>query len=135
MNEDIELTGVVTKLDFVNPHAWLNFNVTAANGTTSEYRCEMRIGHWDGDVLVVDTVGFLPGTLMGTTPHSGALHIVERFSLDAATMALKREYTAEDAAYLTESIARSDTVLPSGVPYGVETCEDLAPTGASAAPR
>src|SRR5687768_8060620 len=28
MDEDIELSGVVTKIDFVNPHSWVHFDVT-----------------------------------------------------------------------------------------------------------
>jgi hypothetical protein len=44
------------------------------------------IGHWDGDTLVVDTVGFLPqvyipvGQAVGV-PNNGDLHIVERIHL------------------------------------------------------
>jgi hypothetical protein len=111
----------------------IHMNVVAHPANVAPSRAGHSIGSWDGDVLVVDTVGFLPGTLMGATPHSGALHVVERFSLDPTTMALKREYTAEDAEYLTETVARADTVLPSGVPYGVEACEDLSPTAAPTA--
>ena len=39
------------------------------------------IGKWDGDVLVVDTVGFNDETLLddGGYPHTDALHITERF--------------------------------------------------------
>lgn len=59
------------------------------------------IGHWEGDVLVVDTTGFKPGILNadGRLPHSGKLHIVERFSLDPEKMALHRSYVAEDPLY------------------------------------
>jgi hypothetical protein len=86
-------------------------------------------------VLVVDTVGFSPGTLTGTTPHSDKLHVVERFTLDPATMTLKREYTAEDPAYFTAAYSGSDTVAPSSVPYAPEACKDLTPTGAPPAGR
>jgi hypothetical protein len=41
MNEDIELSGVVTGIDFVNAHSWLHFEVTQEGGTVVEYRCEM----------------------------------------------------------------------------------------------
>jgi hypothetical protein len=108
----------------------IHLNVTEHPPAVAPSRTGHSIGRWDGDVLVVDTTGFEPGTLMGTTPNSGALHVVERFSLDPATMALKRDYTAEDKEYLTEIVSRSDTVLPSNVPYGIEACEDLAPIGA-----
>jgi hypothetical protein len=100
------------------------------------------IGRWDGDVLVVDTVAFLPGTLLGQTPHSAQLHVVERFSVDPATTMLKREVTAEDPLYFTAPYTRTDTMLLSAVPYAAEACQDLtpvlppaAPAAAPAAPR
>jgi hypothetical protein len=38
------------------------------------------VGHWEGDTLVVDTVGFNARTeLPGAFRHSEALHVVERF--------------------------------------------------------
>jgi hypothetical protein len=42
LDVDIELSGVVTSLDFVNPHSWLHFDVTGENGVTTEHRCELR---------------------------------------------------------------------------------------------
>src|SRR5215207_916108 len=42
MDEDVELSGVVTKIDFVNPHSWVHFDVTNADGTKSPRRCELR---------------------------------------------------------------------------------------------
>ncbi len=39
MNQDITLTGVITKLDFVNPHAWVHFDVTNADGSKTPHRC------------------------------------------------------------------------------------------------
>ena len=44
------------------------------------------IGHWDGDTLVVDSVGFTPDTALGPSQgyrHSDQMHIVERFRLSA----------------------------------------------------
>jgi hypothetical protein len=40
-----------------------------------------QVGKWDGDTLVVDTVGFNDQTWLdeGGHPHSDALHVVERF--------------------------------------------------------
>src|SRR6202044_496682 len=38
------------------------------------------IGHWEGDTLVVDTIGFNDKTeLPGGFRHTEALHVVERF--------------------------------------------------------
>lgn len=42
MDEDIEVTGTVTGLDFVNPHSWLYLDVVDENGETVAMRCEMR---------------------------------------------------------------------------------------------
>jgi hypothetical protein len=42
MDEDVEITGTVTGLDFVNPHSWLYLDVTQADGTVAAFRCEMR---------------------------------------------------------------------------------------------
>ena len=37
------------------------------------------IGHWDGDTLVVDTVGFNDRGLVGPYPRTEKLHMVERY--------------------------------------------------------
>jgi hypothetical protein len=83
------------------------------------------IGRWEGDVLVVDTVGFVPGMLTRGLPHSDQLHVVERFRFDPKTRQLRREYTARDARFLTEPVTGSNAMDISGVPYDAERCEDL----------
>jgi hypothetical protein len=85
------------------------------------------IGKWENDVLVVDTVGFVPGTLVGTTPHSAELRVVERFSLDPATTTLKREVRASDPLFWTASFTNSTSMIVSTVPYAAEACKDLTP--------
>jgi len=85
------------------------------------------IGKWENDVLVVDTIGFVPGTLVGATPHSAQLHVVERFSVDPATTTLKRDVNADDPAFWTASYTRSDSMIVSTVPYAPEPCADLTP--------
>jgi hypothetical protein len=85
------------------------------------------IGRWDGDVLVVDTIGFEPGVLAAPVRNSERLHIVERYSLDPETLALTREYVAEDPVYFTDRYVGSDTVLVADVPYVAHPCDELAP--------
>jgi Family of unknown function (DUF6152) len=85
------------------------------------------IGWWDGDVLVVDTVGSEPGILVGTAPHSDRLHVVERFALDPDAMTLTRDFRAEDPLYLAEAYTGSTTMILSNVPYAAEACQDLTP--------
>jgi hypothetical protein len=85
------------------------------------------IGRWEGDTLVVDTIGFEPGVLSPPTKHSDQLHVVERFTLDPNTMSLRREYVATDPVYLAEPYAGADTVMLSEVPFERHPCEELTP--------
>jgi hypothetical protein len=105
----------------------VHMNMTTHPANVAPTRAGHSIGRWEGDVLVVDTVGFLPGALTGTTPHSSELHVVERFSLDTANTALRREVRAEDPRYFTEPYVRTDTGYLSPVPYAPEPCRDLTP--------
>jgi hypothetical protein len=85
------------------------------------------IGHWEGDVLVVDTVGFLPGILNadGRVPHSDQLHVVERFTLDTDAGALRREYVATDPLYFEGEFRGADSMFVSELPFhGTTECED-----------
>jgi hypothetical protein len=83
------------------------------------------IGHWEGDTLVVDTAGFLPGFLNTPVRNSDKLHVVEKFSLDPAKMAMTRNYVAEDAVYLKGKYTGSDTVLPADAPFNPGKCQEL----------
>jgi hypothetical protein len=85
------------------------------------------IGRWDGDVLVVDTVGFEPGVLAPPVRHSDQLHVVERLSLDPERMTLEREYVAEDPIYFNDRYVGSDTLLVADVPYVEQPCDELTP--------
>jgi hypothetical protein len=86
------------------------------------------IGRWENDVLVVDTVGFKPGVLSADTltMHSGQLHVVERFTLDAAKGALRRDYVAEDPLYFSGQYKGADTVYVADLPYETPSCNDLS---------
>ena len=60
------------------------------------------VGHWEGDALVVDTVGFNEGTWidMGGKPHTDKLHLIERFTrTDLYT--LHYEATIDDSGAYT----------------------------------
>ena len=62
------------------------------------------VGRWDGDTFVVDTTNFTDNTWMSAegrvSPHSEALHIVERYRrVDANTLEI--DATVEDPGVLT----------------------------------
>ncbi|HET9943933.1 MAG TPA: DUF6152 family protein [Terriglobia bacterium] len=88
-------------------------------------RAGHSIGRWEGDVLVVDTVGFQPGVLSAPVRHSDKLHVVERFTLDPKTMALTRTYTAQDPVYLKGTYSGTDTIQVADAPYAPGKCEEL----------
>ena len=87
-------------------------------------RAGHSIGRWDGDTLVVDTVGFLPGVLNAPVRHGDKLHVVERFTLDPATMKLTRAYEAEDPDYLKGKYTGQDLIQPADAPYTEDKCKE-----------
>lgn len=57
------------------------------------------VGHYDGDELVVDTIGFNDKTFVNDNygvPHTTQLHVVERFKLIQEGKALQVNLTVED---------------------------------------
>jgi hypothetical protein len=104
----------------------VHLNMAEHPASIEASRAGHSIGRWDGDVLVVDTVGFTPGILSadGRIPHSDRLHIVERFTLDAEKGALTRSFVADDPLYLQGEYKGSDAVYVADVPYEPTTCDD-----------
>jgi hypothetical protein len=105
----------------------VHLNMTAHPANVTPSRAGHSIGRWDGDTLVVDTVGFAPGSLAGNLPHSNKLHVVERFTLNPTTLELTRGIVAEDPVYFADKYVDTDSVLPADAPFRVEACKELAP--------
>jgi len=45
LGKTVEFKAKLTKVDLINPHAWLYFDVTEKDGKVSHHRCEMRSVH------------------------------------------------------------------------------------------
>jgi hypothetical protein len=45
LGKTVEFKGKLTKVDFINPHSWLYFDVADGDGNVSHHRCEMRSVH------------------------------------------------------------------------------------------
>ena len=80
-------------------------------------------GRWDGDVLVVDTVGFLPGMLALEVAHGNTLHVVERFALNGDGTVLTRDYEATDPDYFVGAYTGTDPTPRSRVPFVKDVCD------------
>ncbi len=92
-------------LDIAGPHSW---RVVYTDGRQHPPASELRptylghsIGRWDGDTLVVDTVGLNEKQwVAGAYPSSDQLHLIERFSRPNLRT-LTYEYTIDDPAVYT----------------------------------
>jgi hypothetical protein len=64
------------------------------------------VGHYEGDTLVVDTIGQNTKSFMDNyrTPHSEKLHVVERFHLVEGGKTLQADITIEDPVALREPL-------------------------------
>ena len=89
------------------------------------------IGRWEGDVLVVDTIGFEPGVFdhvgaQGFTMHSEQWHVVERLFIGEDGLTLTRDYTFTDPLYMEGSYSGQDTASLTTDPYVPYDCEELS---------
>jgi hypothetical protein len=102
----------------------VNMNMKTHPANVKPSRAGHSIGRWEGDTLVVDTVGFLPGVLSAPTRHSDKLHVVERFTLDPKTMKLTRAWLAEDPIYLKGQAKGEDVIQVADAPYTKDECKE-----------
>jgi hypothetical protein len=85
------------------------------------------IGNWEGNVLVVDTIGFTEGVLTPPTRSSEQMHIVERFTLDTENWSLRRDYSVTDPVYLAAPYESYDVMYLAEVPFEAQPCREMTP--------
>ena len=86
------------------------------------------IGKWEGDTLVIDSVGFkdkLSWIDDDAHPHSDAMHVVERWSRPDADH-LAHEVTVEDPKFYTKpwTFSRVFTAMPPGEELYEFACDE-----------
>jgi hypothetical protein len=81
--------------------------------TTSPSWMGHSVGHWDGDTLVVDTVGFNDQSWIRLFPHTEMLHVVQRYRRPDLGH-IEKELTIEDPGTFAK-------------PWKMRTSWDLAP--------
>ncbi len=94
-------------------HEWMDADRTVYLGM-SEHPAELAenvlghsIGWYEGDTLVIDTVGYTAGMLHQHPglPHSNKLHTVERLTLSEAGDGFELTYTADDTEYFVDQLS------------------------------
>src|SRR5438874_901769 len=82
LNQTVEFKGKLTRVDLINPHSWLYFDVVDKDGKTSHHRCEMRSVHvlrrsgWTADLFRVGQQITLEASPNGTDPNSCYLQTI-----------------------------------------------------------
>ena len=86
------------------------------------------IGLWDGDSLVIDTIGFLPRAFIPreSVMTSEAMHVVERISFDNESSTLVRDYVVTDPLYLAEPYRGQDIADLAAAAYQPFNCVNLS---------
>lgn len=120
-------TTITMKYGFMDLVRTIHLNMAAHPSNLKASRAGHSIGKWDGDTLVVDTVGFLPGYLEGNSgvKHSDRLHVVEKFTLGSDGKSLVRTWTGDDTLYLKTPFEGRDEIFASGAKYIPYNCNDL----------
>jgi hypothetical protein len=81
---DLPASGEVIFVGVGGPHSWRVVDLTATEhpADLAPTRYGHSIGRWDGDSLVIDTVGFADSFWMNRLglPHTDQLHTIERIS-------------------------------------------------------
>jgi hypothetical protein len=83
------------------------------------------VAKWEGDTLVVDTIGFNDRTWLDDTgkPHSEELHVIERYRRPEAGR-LEINYTIEDSKALTKPLSFQRVLVPAGREIQEHFCTD-----------
>jgi hypothetical protein len=159
MNEDIEITGTVTGVDFVNPHSWLHLDVTQPDGKVVAMRCEMRSAAtlrrsgWSPDLFPVGKKITITGSPDRDDPYSCYVSTVvfgdgsrlDRYGQIAAPLEIGQGQRPEKLAngqpnisgdWAQEQVVMTDprgqigTLVPLSQVEGIRAAGDLEARGA-----
>ena len=88
------------------------------------------IGYWDGDTLVVDTIGMREESWLDSfgLQHSAKLHVVERYTKTSPDSYIWK-VTVDDPVYFTKPFSYAFNVSRSDERIVPDRCADTAPTG------
>jgi len=119
--------GLLRTIYMKRTHAELSLVRSAPDGerATSTWFGD-SVGHWEGDTLVVDTIGFNTSTWLNDAgaQHSEALHLVERIRPILKGRFLEYEVTAEDPMTLAKPYTYRRYYEKLNTEIGENVCQD-----------
>jgi Family of unknown function (DUF6152) len=119
---------IILKYGYMDMVRTIHMNMSQHPKNIKPSEAGHSIGRWDGDTLVVDTVGFSPGVLIPIigVMYSNQMHVVERFTVDPNAKTLTRTYVAQDPLYLKAPYTGRDVMKLSDEPYVAYNCVELS---------
>jgi len=117
----VQTPKMIVRLSEGNVHSYRRFFLDgrtqqAALDVEPQTRSGISVGKWDGDALVVDTIGFDDKTWLDSTgkPHSDAMHLTERYTRPDLGH-LNAQITIDDSKALNKpyTFNREFTLAPS----------------------
>lgn len=113
-SKELAVSGIVTEIKFVNPHSYVHFDVTNAEGEVENWRCEMRAANvlkrsgWSAEM-------FKPGTPIDVT---GIASRKEATGCYAETLALGEKEAISRYDQLVENKVEVEAERPKTTPWG-----------------
>jgi hypothetical protein len=97
------------RFDWMNAARIVHLDVTQHPAEVAPSLQGHSIGWWEGETLVVDTVGFAPHREGAgwSLPSGDSKHLVERFALNEDRLSLTYQFTVEDPLSLTQPVTYS----------------------------
>lgn len=117
-NKSMAVSGVVTKIRFVNPHSYVYFDVSNDDGTVDAWRCEMRAATvlkrsgWSADIFTSGSRINIEGVPARREPHGC---YVNRFSMDDGAVVERYQQLDETKGVVQDKSSRSARLM-SGKP-------------------
>jgi len=125
LGKSVTYTGKLTRIDFVNPHSWLYFEVADANGRVSKHRCEMRSAHtlrrsgWSKELFPINSKVTIEAAPDRADPNSCYLNTI-RFE-NGSHMDRYGQYVKAAGGGVSE--------VRGALPFASKTREPRRPTG------
>lgn len=127
VNEIIQTEDKITmKYGLMDIVRTIHLNVDEHHENIVPTQAGHSIGRFEGNVLHVDTKGFInDGYITGQLLHSDAFHVTETFTYNSEDNSLTRKYSAVDPKNFTGTYSGEDVVYVSNTPFEDYACVEL----------